>query len=377
MKKKTKRLCKVISVFLAFLIAIQILPLQVLAESITDAIAHKEFIDDALNNPTILESTSDAEILYEIEEKRDEYTKVYKKSDGSYTAVMTEEPLHYLNDGVWEEINNSMSLDGNLYTNIDNLFNVEFPKNIDSNENLTVGKDGYELSFSVDNIDDSSSAIVENDIVASDTNIHVVNEAIAQTQSSVTYNNVANDTDIQYIVTPNSIKENIIVSDKESVKDAYSFTFETNGLNTEKLDDGSVVFKDETNAIKFRIPRPVMTDSNLAFSYDINVNLIENADNTITLEYSPSNEWINNSDRVYPITIDPAIVVENQNVWGFISKSTNVALEYATAYTIDRIYKRFDGYDIVSMFSSWGSFISTMLDIVDGKSDDYIVIRRT
>ncbi len=314
MKKITEKLHKSISVFLVLLIVMQILPLQVLAESITDAIEHKEFIEDVLNNPTLENNTSDAEILYEVEEKRDEYTKVYKKSDGTYTAIKTLEPLHYLNDGVWEEINNSMTLDGNLYTNLDNLFNVEFPESIDSNENLTVEKDGYELSFSVDNIEESS-AVVENDIVVSDTNISVADEAISQTQSSVTYNDVAENTDLQYIVTPNSIKENIIVSNKESVKDTYTFTFETNGLNAEKLDDGSVVFKDENSEIKFRIPRPVMTDANFAFSYDIDVVLIQNADDTITLEYSPSKDWINSLERVYPITIDPAITVGKYDPW--------------------------------------------------------------
>lgn len=311
MKKKTKKACKILSVFFAFLIVVQILPLQVLAENVTDAIAHQQFINNVVNNPTSVDDDSDAEILYEVEEKRDEYTKVYKKSDGTYTAVKTVEPLHYLHDGVWEEINNSMTLNGNHYTNIDNLFNVEFPESIDSNENLTVEKDGYELSFSVDEIEDSS-AVVENDIVVSDTNISVADEAISQTQSSVTYNDVAENTDLQYIVTPNSIKENIIVSDKESVKDTYTFTFETNGLNTEKLDDGSVVFKDENDEVKFRIPRPVMTDSGFAFSYDINVVLVENEDETITLEYSPSNDWTDNSDRVYPITIDPAITVDGE-----------------------------------------------------------------
>ncbi len=305
MKKKTKSTYKILSVFLALLIVIQILPLQVLAENIANIFSNQETTD------TLVDESTDVSILYEVEEKRDEYTKVYKKSDGTYTAVKTIEPLHYLNHGVWEEINNTMSLNGNLYTNLDNLFNVKFPKSIDSNENLTVEKDGYELSFSVDNIEESS-ATVENNIVVSETNISVADEAISQTQSSVTYNDVAENTDLQYIITPNSIKENIIVADKESVKDTYTFTFETNGLNAEKLDDGSVVFKDETNEVKFRIPRPVMTDAGLAFSYDINVTLIENTDNTITLEYSPSSDWINNSERSYPITIDPAITVNGE-----------------------------------------------------------------
>ena len=310
MKKEMKKVCKVLSVFLTVLFVIEILPLQVMAAEFTDVVEQKRFIEDIVNNPTDVEN-AEAEILYEVEEKRDEYTKVYKKSDGTYTAVKTVEPLHYLNEGVWEEINNSMILNGSIYTNINNLFNVELPENIDENKELTVEKDGYELSFSVDNIE-NSSAIVENNIVVSDTEFESADKAISQTQSSITYSDIADNTDLQYIVTPNSIKENIIISNKESVKDTYTFTFETNGLDAEKLYDGTIVFKDENSVIKFRIPRPVMTDSNFTFSYDIGVSLTENADDTVALEYIPSIDWTNSSDRVYPITIDPAITVDGE-----------------------------------------------------------------
>ncbi len=308
MKKGIKTFCKVLSVFLAVLFVIEILPLQVMAEEFTEAVAQKEFIEDLVNNPTDAEKDAEAEILYEVEEKRDEHTKVYKKSDGTYTAIMTEEPLHYLDEGVWKEIDNSMILDGSLYTNLSNLFNVELPKNIDEDKELTVEKDGYELSFNIDNIEDSS-AVIENDIVASDTEIESADKAIAQTQSSVTYSDIADNTDLQYIVTPNSIKENIIVSNKESVKETYTFTFETNGLNAEKQENNSVLFKDNNGDVIFTIPCPVMTDANFAFSYDIGVSLTKNANGTVTLEYAPSIDWTSNNDRVYPITIDPAIAV--------------------------------------------------------------------
>lgn len=308
MKKGIKTFCKVLSVFLAVLFVIEILPLQVMAEEFTDAVAQKEFIEDLVNNPTDAEKDAEAEILYEVEEKRDEHTKVYKKSDGTYTAVMTEEPLHYLDEGVWKEIDNSMILNGNIYTNLNNLFNVELPKNIDGNKELTVEKDGYELSFSIDDVK-NSSAVVENNIVTSDTEIADADSAISQTQSSVTYNDIADNTDLQYIVTPNSIKENIIVSNKESVKDTYTFTFETNGLTAEKQDDGSIIFKNNNGDVKFKIPCPVMTDANFEFSYDIGVSLTENANGTVTLKYALSTDWTSSNDRAYPITIDPAITI--------------------------------------------------------------------
>ncbi|MBR5545123.1 MAG: carbohydrate binding domain-containing protein [Clostridia bacterium] len=359
MKKGIKTFCKVLSVFLAVLFVIEILPLQVMAEEFTDAVEQKEFIKDLVNNPTDAEKDAEAEILYEVEEKRDEHTKVYKKSDGTYTAVMTEEPLHYLDEGVWKEIDNSMLLYGGQYTNIGNDFNVELPKNIDENQKLTVEKDGEELSFSIDNIK-NSSAVVENNIATSDSEIELADKAISQTQSSVTYNNITDNTDLQYIVTPNSIKENIIVSSKESVKNIYTFTFETNGLNTEKQNDGSIFFKDNNDDIKFIIPRPVMTDANLAFSYDIVVSLIENANGTITLEYAPSIDWTSSNDRVYPITIDPAILVYSEEP-GFI-EDTSVGYNSNEPEHADRNNIDVCLVSVVNMLTEQNNGVSTTYD---------------
>ncbi len=308
MKKGIKTFCKVLSVFLAVLFILEVLPTQVMAEAYTAAVAEKQFIEDLMNNPTDVENADSAEILYEVEEKRDEFTKVYKKTDGSYTAIVSKEPLHYLDNGVWEEIDNSLSSDGNTFTNASNIYNAIFPKSLDDNAQISIENGESEIAFSVNNISESTG-VVENAIGKSDTQIETVDNAIANTQSSITYEDVETNTDIQYIVTPNSIKENVIVSDKNSIKDSYSFTIEKGNLTCVLADDGSVSFVNSENEVEFSIPRPVMTDAALAFSYDIDVNVVDNNDGTIELIYSPSKEWTNSNDRVYPINIDPAIVV--------------------------------------------------------------------
>ena len=313
MKKGIKTFCKVLSVFLAVLFILEVLPTQVMAEAYTAAVAEKQFIEDLVNNPTDVENAYSAEILYEVEEKRDEFTKVYKKTDGSYTAIVSKEPLHYLDNGVWEEIDNSLSSDGNTFTNASNIFNAIFPKSLDDNAQISIENGESEIAFSVNNISESSG-VVENAIGKSDTQIDTVDNAIANTQSSITYEDVETNTDIQYIVTPNSIKENVIVSDKNSIKDSYSFTIEKGNLTCVLVDDGSVSFVNSENEVEFSIPRPVMTDAALAFSYDIDVNVVDNNDGTIELIYSPSKEWTNNNDRVYPINIDPAIIVTSKQV---------------------------------------------------------------
>ncbi len=45
-----------------------------------------------------------AEIIGEVTEKRDEYSKTYKRADGSYTSIVSGVPLHKYEDGQWNEI---------------------------------------------------------------------------------------------------------------------------------------------------------------------------------------------------------------------------------------------------------------------------------
>ncbi len=307
---------KILSTILSVILLFYVLPTTAMAEEINSALNRNEDLEELLSNPVEVEDVSAAAIIGEVKEKRDEYTKVFKKGDGSYTAMMSAEPLHYLSDGVWENIDNSMIFSGGNYTNNKNEFNVELPKKIDENKKLIIEKDNYSLSFTVDDVEEDSTAVVENGVAVSETGISEADAAIANTQSAVTYNNISENTDLQYIVTPKSIKENIIISNKESVQETYSFTFETDGLVAEKQSDGSVIFKNNENEIKFKIPKPVMMDEKMSFSYDIDVSLVGNSDDSITLFYTPSAEWINDTDRTYPIVIDPAVLLEdNSESW--------------------------------------------------------------
>ena len=59
--------------------------------------------------------------LYEIVEKRDEYTKHFLMSDGSINAYIYSDQVHYLEENAYEEIDNSLiekeSRGNKYYTN--------------------------------------------------------------------------------------------------------------------------------------------------------------------------------------------------------------------------------------------------------------------
>ncbi len=309
MKKALRVTTKLLAILLSILFIIEILPTQIMADAYSAYADKKQFVSDLINNPTDAAKDKEADILCEVTEKRDAYTKVYKKTDGTYTAVMSKLPLHFLENGEWKDIDNTLLKKNGVLSNSSNSFDVSFPEKMIENSDIQIEKNGSVISFAVNDIS-TSDAKVENNIAEKTSGIAEADAEISNNESKITYSDKKSNTDIQYTVTSNTVKENIIVSDASSVKESYSFDIEIGSMEYSLEKDGSVIFT-ENDETKFSIPAPVMMDSKLNVSYNIAVSVVDNKDDTITLVYKPSQEWINSSDREFPINIDPVIVVQD------------------------------------------------------------------
>ena len=191
MKKKTKTTCKIISIFLVALLVLQILPMELIAKAYTEFMAMKNMPRE---NVTTLVDDKDfsTEILYEVEEKRDEFTKVYKKKDGSYTALFSSEPLHFMQDGKWTNIDNTLISsfkDGeSIFTNTNNEIDVLFPEVLSEEMGIEIKNNEHSLSFKLQDIDASLVEITENDNVFIDVNNSDIKQQITNdltTQSDI------------------------------------------------------------------------------------------------------------------------------------------------------------------------------------------------
>lgn len=319
--KAIKRLTKIISVFLSILIIVEAghMSIVAFAEEKAENIPYDTpFISDAIQDSE--EST--AEILYEIEEKRDEYTKVYKKNDGTNTALISASPLHYNEDGKWIDIDNTLKrINKNgqtVYTNTDNPVNIEFPETLSEDSGITVQNGDHSLTFSIDGAQSSSVNI--SDVAA----VPESNGAELNTKSeTATYNEVFPDTNIEYSIISNNIKENIIILDIQAVKTSYVFNIEANGLTASLNENGSVSFFNTDNDEVFNVPAPFMQDSANAISTEITVALEQSEDAGYILTYFPSQEWLKSAERQYPVTVDPIITLESND----FLKTANVTSE--------------------------------------------------
>lgn len=314
MKKVFKMSLKVLSVILTVLMVLQIAPMQLIANAYNEAMAIKNMPREDVTTFASDEDFS-AEILYEVEEKRDEFTKVYKKNDGSYTAMVSSEPLHFIENGKWTDIDNTLvsSVENgeSVFTNTNSMFDIMFPEELSEDSAIEIKNDEYSLSFSLQDIEISQVEITENTNNSADTNENnqQIKEQLKTQSNSALYENVMPETDIEYSVSSNKIKENIIINQPSAIKEHYSFTLSAEGLTGVVEDDNSVSFFNANGEKIFYIPAPFMKDASNATSLNIGVELTNGEACEYVLTYSPDLEWLNDNSRTFPIIIDPIISV--------------------------------------------------------------------
>lgn len=253
-----------------------------------------------------LNEKQNMKFLYEVVEKRNEFSKVYKCSDGSYTAIMSDTPFHYYENNEWKEIDNSLIKDSNEnYTNSANDFNVNLPVKISADSDITVKQNDYSVAFSLNGAETKSKGKVENAKV----NNELSNDESLpnKNSSSITYKNVFVGTDIVYELEGKTLKENIIVDSFSDVKESYEFTISLNNLTAILNSDKSISLQNNDGETVFLIPSPVMYDAEKQFLKNITVSLTDSGNNTYSLTYTPDHEWLKQDNIKYPVTIDPVL----------------------------------------------------------------------
>lgn len=138
-----KSIRKLLSICLVLVMLFNMLPLHAFA-----AETEKQPPSDTTGQEAV---SNDVYIVEEIIDKRTEYTKQFRLSNGLHIATVYASPVHYEVDGQWEEIDNTLQLastrSGNAYVNTAGVWQVSFPQNMTENNGVTITKDGYVFNF--------------------------------------------------------------------------------------------------------------------------------------------------------------------------------------------------------------------------------------
>ena len=179
----------------------------------------------------------------ELIEKRKKREKHFLRDDGLCVAYLYNDNVHYLKDGKYQEIDNTIIKRNGKLFNRANDYKVEFDENA-NNELMCVTKNKHFIRF---NLKDNKNIVAKQQ------------KGNSKNSGKIKYGNIFNNIDLEYEIKPTKIKENIILRSIDSYKSPIEFDIDTDAC-LELLENGciKVVFSDDS----FLIEAPFMADSN-------------------------------------------------------------------------------------------------------------------
>ncbi len=245
----------------------------------------------------------------EIEEKRDEYTKYFRMSDGTTMAASYREKVHSYENGKYEEINASLTesvQDGEqVIGNELGSLAVKFAKKSGNNKLVTIGKGNSKIKISLNGALKTDAVKLEDNIPAPE---GLDKRLIVNTKSGVIYKDILKNTDIAYVGSAEQLKENIILK-KKDVPESFTFTNKGSGkLGYRRTDEGNIeIFlqKSPENVI-YIMEKPFMADAAGNYSSNVEMNVGFSA-NGLEVTVVPDRKFLESKDTVYPVVIDPPV----------------------------------------------------------------------
>ncbi len=261
------------------------------------------------------EKARKCEKVSEILELRGENKKVFRMSDGTEQAEFYPNAVHLLDEetGEYIEPDNTLELeaDGKHYRNKKGRFAAKFNREENSDELFSVEKGMHKVSVSAKK---SKKRLGKTVSVSAKPKKGFNGKSVAALLDpifdGISFGGMDDVSALEYTVTDDGVKENIIISEKAS---AYHYAFilhcENVSVNFDELSKRVAFASNETGEEVFFIPAPFMTDSNGEMSDNVSyeVKTLQNGD--IQLTVTADSEWINAEERAFPVAIDPQVMV--------------------------------------------------------------------
>ncbi|MFI2312596.1 golvesin C-terminal-like domain-containing protein [Streptomyces sp. CB00072] len=135
--------------------------------------------------------------------------------------------------------------------------------------------------------------------------------------SKVVYANAVEGADLEYVVEPGQVKENIVLTERPDGPVKFTFTLDAGGLTPKSRKDGSIaLFGEAPKTPVMVIPAPYMTDAAKdtksptggTYSTEVTQKLTRAGDGW-KITVLPDTKWLAAKDRRYPVVIDPTITI--------------------------------------------------------------------
>lgn len=350
-----KKLKKTIATILVFVMVFQFVPNIVIAVNMNAVINKAETKADAtksleehLEKETKERQKIEPIIIGELKEERTYTEKHFLRSDGSIVASIFPSNVHYEKNGKFLDVDNTLEevtdtketlkmsekdmnqeylelkaseqkidmtlikekgKETKLYKNKVGNAKISFTNKTNGYNLGSIESEGHIIKWGLENSRASNVNVSNENLEVKEIQGLTAEEMkIKVPRTSIEYTGILEDISIEYSVEPEHVKENIILQNKEAIRNELKFTYDVGTLKMKLLETKDIIVYDKTeDDIKFTIEAPFMYDNKLEFSSDIDVKL-ENEDGKYIVTLIPNKKWLNTEERIYPVTIDPSII---------------------------------------------------------------------
>lgn len=353
MKKTKKTAFQLIAMLLCVCTILSVIPMQAFAEDLSandiltesaegETAAEEAESTDGAGSENELENTepASAQILAEDTDKREESVKHFRMSDGTIQAAQYAVPVHFEQNGVWTDYDNTLTEvdadeeenDGKILKNKDLTnqaadYSVRLSKKTNGHKFVRLEKDGYKISWYYLNANKSTAQVAETEEDGDPTTLEKLS-------SAVVYENVYKATDFEYILNSEGAKENLLL---QSAKAPTEFTaeYKAGGLTPVAVDTQTVELRASDGTVVYTLSAPYMEDANGEVSNGVMFSITSEKNNTFTLQMTLDAEWLSAEERAFPVTVDP--ILETSQSW---TDETNIQSAYIASSTPNACYGR-------------------------------------
>ncbi len=230
----------------------------------------------------------------ELIDKRKTREKHFLQENGNIIAELYDEDIHFLKNNQYEEIDNTLILKDEYYTNTNNAYKVWFGNN-PKDDLMQMEIDEYFINIKLREVSDFTLEHKTSDLKLVD---------------QICYKNILKNIDIDYQILPTKVKESIILNNKDIDFNNLEFIIDTN-LELLETDNKTISAKKNGNLI-FNMETPYMVDANGQLNSNVTYHL-EKTNDEYTLKLIVDKEWLESETTIYPVTIDPTITNYGQN----------------------------------------------------------------
>lgn len=258
----------------------------------------------------------------ELTNKRDMTSKHFVNEDGTMSAILASGPLHYEQNGAWHDIDHRIMPTGDeeyAYANTANLLQSFFGATAATGVKNSTPDGELKEFLNVKMFWESSDQPISV-VSASDVPVSIDGDRAI-------FNNVLGGIHAEFAIESGRRKLNYVISDQQTLSSAptgaeylvFSEDVELPQGWTYQLDDRTgILLKDPSGKAIYAYEPPYSTDasgilereSNTVFSASISGNIL-----TVLTKVKTS--WLLDSNRVFPVLVDPTVNVfpNNTNLW--------------------------------------------------------------